>query len=65
MNAKSNSDASKVDVTDTEILTFYNKATSTLLTALEVIKLLLMRNGLNSLQWLAKKLDFLALSSIN
>ena len=48
MNAKSNSDASKVDVTDTEILTFYNKATSTLLTALEVIKLLQMRNGSNS-----------------
>ena len=36
MNAKDNSDASKLDVTDTEILAFYNKATSTLLTALEV-----------------------------
>ena len=36
MNAKSNSDVTKKDVTDTEILAFYNKATSTLLTALEV-----------------------------
>ena len=36
MNAKKNSDVTKKDVTDTEILAFYNKATSTLLTGLEV-----------------------------
>ena len=36
MNSMSNENSKKVDVTDTEILSFYNKATMTLLTALEV-----------------------------
>ena len=39
MNARQNSDPRKKDVTDTQILEFYNKATMTLLTALEVCKL--------------------------
>ena len=36
MNSQSNNNPKKKDVTDSEILTFYNKATMTLLTALEV-----------------------------
>ena len=36
MNSQDNKNPRKKDVTDNEILTFYNKATMTLLTALEV-----------------------------